>query len=124
MLRQTVLVILIADAPERLDKFLARNLPQHSRTKLAKLIGEGGVLVDGVSQKPSFQLEPGMAVKLEEPEESAPHDLTPADIPLDVIYEDEDLLVVNKPRGLASHPATSLHEPSLVNALLARSHSL
>jgi 23S rRNA pseudouridine1911/1915/1917 synthase len=117
-------VVFLAEAPERLDRFLARLLPQHSRTKLAKLISDGGVLVDGQVQKPAFMLEAGMTVALEELAESAPHDLTPAAIGLDIVYEDDDLLVVNKPRGLASHPATSLKEPSLVNALLSRSHSL
>lgn len=110
----------LAEAPERLDRFLAQRLPEHSRTKLARLVEAGEVTVDGAPQKPSFRLEPGMRVALAEPEEKAAHDLTPADIPLDVVYEDEALLVVNKPRGLASHPASSLHEPSLVNALLAR----
>ncbi len=117
-------MILIADGRERLDVFLARHMPHHSRTRLARLISEGGVLVDGVVGKPSLGLEPGMEVSLEEPAPTAPHDLSPADIPLDVRYEDADLLIVNKPRGLAAHPASSLKEPSLVNALLARSHSL
>lgn len=115
---------LTADRSERLDKFLARVLPDHSRTKLARLIDSGEVLVDGSAQKPRFELRPGMEVVLDEPEDAAPHDLTPADIPLDIRYEDEHLLVVNKPRGLAAHPASSLKEPSLVNALLARSHAL
>jgi 23S rRNA pseudouridine1911/1915/1917 synthase len=115
---------LIADREERLDKFLARSLPQFSRTKLAALIGEGGVLVDGKPQKPRFMLQQGMSVSLDEPKPTPAHDLTPAEIPLDVLFEDEHLLVVNKPRGLAAHPAPSLKEPSLVNALLARSHTL
>jgi len=117
-------VTLIAEGRERLDKFLSRHLSAHSRSKLARIIADGGVLVDGMVQKPAFSLEPGMKVTLEEPEDAAPHDLSPADIALDIIYEDEDLLIVNKPRGLASHPASSLKEPSLVNALLNRSHSL
>lgn len=115
---------LVADRRERLDRFLARMLPEHSRTKLAKLIERGEVTVDGTVQKPSFALEEGMQVVLAEPEETAAHDLTPADIPLDIVYEDDDLLVVNKPRGLAAHPASTLKEPSLVNALLARNTEL
>lgn len=115
---------LISDTHERLDRFLARHLPTHSRTKLSKLVSEGAVLVDGTAQRPSFQLGPGMSITLAEPGETAPHDLTPADIPLDVRYEDEDMLIVNKPRGLAVHPAISLKEPSLVNALLSRNHDL
>lgn len=113
-------MVLIAEQPERLDRFLARTLPQHSRTKLARLVADGVVRVNGKPQKPSFALEPGMSIELDEPSESTGHDLSPADIPLEIIFEDDSLLVVNKPRGLASHPATSLKEPSLVNALLAR----
>jgi 23S rRNA pseudouridine1911/1915/1917 synthase len=113
-------MLLTADQRERLDKFLARSLPDHSRTKLTKLIESGGVLVDGKVPKSSFPLEPGMTVELEEPETTEPHDLTPANIPIEVVFEDESLMVVNKPRGLASHPAASLKEPSLVNALLYR----
>ena len=113
-----------AEQPERLDKFLARMLPEHSRSKLVRLVDAGEVLVDGQVQKPSFLLHPGMAVVLDEPAETDAHDLTPADIPLEIVFEDAHLLVVNKPRGLAAHPAISLKEPSLVNALLARSHSL
>jgi len=117
-------VFFLTDRSERLDKFLARTFPDHSRTKLARLIEEGLVTVDGKTAKPSHKLEEGMRVELEEPEDKEAHDLTPADIPLDVVYEDDALLVVNKPRGLAAHPAASLKEPSLVNALLARSHGL
>ena len=114
----------LADTSERLDRFLSRVLPGHSRTKLALLATEGKVLVDGKIRKSSFALAPGMTVTLDAPEESQPHDLTPADIPLEVLFENADLLVVNKPRGLAAHPAVSLKEPSLVNALLARGHTL
>lgn len=81
-------------------------------------------MVDGRVRKSSFTLAAGMTVTLDEPTETDPHDLTPADIPLEVIFENEDLLVVNKPRGLAAHPAVSLKEPSLVNALLSRGHGL
>ena len=118
-------MILVADQLERLDKFLARMMPDHSRTKLVRLIDAGEVLVNGKpAVKSSLMLEPGMDVALDEPEEAPSHDLTPADIPLDIIFEDEVMLIVNKPRGLASHPAASLKEPSLVNALLNRNIEL
>lgn len=84
----------------------------------------GSVSVESTPQKPSFMLRPGMRVILGDPQETAPHDLTPYDFQLDVRFEDEHLLVVNKSRGMAVHPAPSLKEPSLVNALLARSHGL
>lgn len=114
----------VVDSKDRLDRFLAQKLPEHSRSKLAKMITAGEVLVDGELRKASFALEPGQIVSLPEPEETEVHDLSPADIPLDVIYEDDDLLVVNKPRGLAAHPAASLKEPSLVNALIGRQTQL
>lgn len=111
----------IADQYERLDKCLARLLPEHSRTKLGKLIDEGGVTVNGKQQKTSFKLTPGDQVEVSgQPEETAVHDLTPVEMDLEILFEDDQLLVVNKPRGLATHPAPTLKEPSLVNALLAR----
>lgn len=115
---------LIADGQERLDRFLARRLPEHSRSKLAALVSEGRVTVNGKPTKPSRTLEPGDRVELAEVADTAPHDLTPADIPLAVLFEDDHLLVVDKPRGLATHPAPSLREPSLVNALLGRQTAL
>lgn len=75
-------------------------------------------MVDGVVQKRSFKVLPGMRIDVPEIEDRESHDLTPANIPLEIVYSDEDVMVVNKPRGLATHPASSLKEPSLVNALL------
>lgn len=115
---------LIADRFERLDLFLVRALPTFSRSRLAVYIKDGGVRVDGTNRKSSFMLSPGNVLDFEPPGEKAPHDLTPADIPLEIVFEDEYLLVVDKPRNLVTHPAASLRAPSLVNALLARSHSL
>lgn len=112
------------DEPSRLDKFLAIQLPSFSRTKLVALIEQEGVWVDGVLRKPSFRLEPGMMVSLEEVEATRPHDLTPVEMDLDIVFEDESLILINKPRGLASHPAPGLQEPTLVNGLLARWSSL
>ncbi len=113
------------DAPERLDAFLAARLREHSRTKIASWIADGRVLVDGKAEsKAGFKLKAGVTVEVGDLPDAVLHDLTPADIPLDIRYEDEHLLVVNKPRGLAAHPAASLKEPSLVNALLARGQSL
>jgi 23S rRNA pseudouridine1911/1915/1917 synthase len=99
-------------------------LPEQSRTKISAWIKEGHVQVDSKVRKPSFHLEPGMYIELEPIPQTPIHNLEPAKIPLDIRYEDEYLLVVNKQRGLATHPAPSLKEPSLVNALLARSQPL
>lgn len=110
---------LTVDREERLDKYLATEVPTFSRSRLTELINDGLVMVDGSAQKRSYKVMPGMTVLVPEPEARAAHDLTPASIPLEIIYSDDDLLVVSKPRGLATHPATTLNEPSLVNALLA-----
>ncbi len=118
------MIRILGDQPERLDKLLARRLPEHSRSRLAKLIASDSVTVDGVVARSSLKVEVGQVVELPEITETAAHDLTPADIELEVVFEDEWLLVVNKPRGLATHPAPSLKEPSLVNALLGRGQAL
>lgn len=114
----------IVEESNRLDKFLAAALPNFSRSRLVKIIDAGGVNVDGTPQRSSFSVVPGMVVSLDEVEPIAAHDLTPAAIPLDIRFEDADLLIVNKPRGLAAHPAASLREPSLVNALLHHGREL
>ncbi|MHB8636679.1 MAG: RluA family pseudouridine synthase [Fimbriimonadaceae bacterium] len=115
---------LVADQSERLDRFLARSVPSMSRTRLARLIADRLVIVDGDFEKPAFRLEPGMEVEFDPPGETPPHDLAPFPLALDIIYEDTELIVVNKPRGLATHPAPTLSEPSLVNALLAHGANL
>ena len=114
----------MAESEERLDKFLARSMPEHSRSKLVRAIEDGLVRVDGRDRRASHMLKAGDNVEVMAIAETPAHDLTPADIPIDVIYEDDALAVVNKPRGLATHPAASLREPSLVNALLSRSMKL
>lgn len=115
---------LLVDSPDRLDRFLAIKMPQFSRSRLTELIDDGQVLVDGRVEKRSFRTLPGMVVSLDLPEDRPIHDLTPFEMPLEIAFQDEHLLVVNKPRGLATHPAPSLKAPSLVNVLLARASGL
>ncbi len=114
-----------ADQKERLDVFLVRMMPHHSRTKIAKMIEAEGVMVEGaLIHKTGFMLHNGFEVECEEPVETPPQAVEPVAMDLDIRYEDEHLLVINKPRGLAVHPAPGLHEPTLVHGLLARSHEL
>lgn len=114
-----------AEGKERLDKFLCRQFPEVSRAKVAAHIGMGGVLVDGEAQrKPGFQIKGGMTVYSEVIAETEPQALVPVDMELDVVWEDADLLVVNKARGLAVHPANSMTGATLVHGLLARGHGL
>ncbi len=101
----------------RLDQFLRAQLPEHSRAFLQKLIGQGHVLVNGQPGKPSYKVRPGDQVSVEIPP-PRPLAAQPEEIPLDVLYEDDDLIVVNKPAGLVVHPAAGNYEHTLVNALL------
>lgn len=100
-------------------------VPDVSRTKLATHIEKGGVTVDGEAiTKPRFEVIPDQTIVVAELEESPAHDLTPVPMDLDIRYEDDSLLVVNKPRGMAVHPAPSSRGATLIHGLLARSHDL
>lgn len=114
-----------AKSSGRLDHLLTTNLSEMSRTKVSKLIQEGAVTVEGKTElKSGFFVKEGWTVEITLPDAVPLVELEPAEIALDIRYEDDDLIIVNKPRGLASHPAPSLREPSLVNALLARQTEL
>ena len=113
-------VVSDAEAGWRLDLFLAAKFPQYSRVLLRKAIqAEEGVDVDGKHGKPSFRLKPGSVVsfRLVEPPRESP---IPEDIPLDVLYEDDDLAVVNKPSNMVVHPSRGHWSGTLVSALAHR----
>ena len=111
-------MILYADIPgERLDAFLARSVPDLSRSAAQKLIEEGQVQRNGKPGKKNDKLNTGDAVSYEIPEPKAV-DIAPKAIPLDIVYEDDDLLVINKPKGLVVHPAAGHQDDTLVNGLL------
>lgn len=113
-------VVSEAEAGWRLDLFLAAKFPQYSRVLLRKAIqAEDGVDVDGKHGKPSFRLKPGSVVsfRLVEPPRESP---IPEDIPLDVLYEDDDLAVVNKPSNMVVHPSRGHWSGTLVSALAYR----
>ena len=101
----------------RLDSFLAASLPELTRSAAARLIETGRVTVDGGTASKSARLSGGEAVEVALPEPEAVEAL-PQDIPLDVAYEDGDVIVVNKPAGLVVHPAPGHPDGTLVNALL------
>ena len=104
-------------AGERLDSFLAARLPGLTRSAAARLIETGQVLVDGKPARKSARLAGGETVEVTLPDPE-PADALPQDIPLDVVYEDDDVIVVNKPSGLVVHPAPGHPDGTLVNALL------
>lgn len=101
----------------RLDSFLAENLPELSRSGAQKLMESGDVLVNGKAVKKNYKTRMGdeIEVSLPEPQEV---DIQPEDIPLDIRYEDDDVIVINKPKGLVVHPAPGHWSGTLVNALM------
>jgi 23S rRNA pseudouridine1911/1915/1917 synthase len=107
------------EKPERLDKVLAGALPEFSRARIQALIREGRVLVDETSAAtPSLKLAPGARIRLAAPP-PAPPEPAGEDIPLVIVYEDEDVIVIDKPVGLVVHPAGGHESGTLVNALIA-----
>lgn len=102
---------------ERLDKFLAGRYPAVSRATLQRLIEEGHIRVNGQPAKPTHAPRAGEIIAVHWPE-ARPATALPEDIPLDILLEDEDLLVINKPPGMVVHPAAGHAEHTLVNALL------
>ncbi|QEW21520.1 Ribosomal large subunit pseudouridine synthase D [Marinibacterium anthonyi] len=118
-----VILFQVADnPPPRLDKALSRDVPENaslSRTRLARLIADGAVTVDGaVTTDPKARVEPGaeIAITVQEAEESH---IEAEAIPLEITFEDDELIVVNKPAGMVVHPAPGTPSGTLVNALLA-----
>ena len=107
----------------RLDKALVFFLPEHSRTYVSKLIDEGHCLVNGKNEKASYKLSENDVVEIDIPE-AKPLEVSKEDIPLDIIYEDNDILVINKQQGLVVHPAPGHYEHTLVNAILAHTDDL
>ena len=107
-----------ADDGRRLDVVVAAHVPSLSRSRIAQLAVEGRVRVDARPRKPAFRVRRGQAVEITVPL-PAPSGIHPEAIPLDIVLEDADLLVVNKPAGLTVHPAPGHPSGTLVNALLS-----
>ncbi len=108
----------------RLDKFLVQCLPDYSRSRLQALVKDGKVLVDNVVvTKTGFDLSTGSEVVITIPP-IQPTDLVPEDIPLTVIFENDDLVVIDKPAGMVVHPAAGHAQGTLVNAVLAHDPDL
>lgn len=100
----------------RLDKALSIALSK-TRNHIEILFDEGHIWVNGKNEKPSYRVKENDVVEYEE-KELVPSEMKKENIPLDIVYEDEDLMVINKPRGMVVHPANGHHEGTLVNALL------
>ena len=104
-------------AGERADAFLARSVPDLTRSAAQRLLEEGAVTVNGTAVKKNYKTSPGDQVTFTLPDPE-PIDVQPQNIPLDVVFEDDDVIVVNKPVGLVVHPAPGHPDGTLVNALL------
>ena len=100
---------------KRLDAFLAEYLKEYSRSKIAEAIKNGSVLVNSQNIKPSYTVKSGDSIEINIKEMSLI--IEPEDLPLDIVYEDENMLVVNKPSGMLTHPTTIETSGTLVNAL-------
>ena len=105
------------EAGVRIDRCLSDKYEELSRSYLQKIIKDGNVLVNGEPKKSSYRLEDGDEVTADLPELKSP-DIEPENIPLDILYEDEDILIVNKPKGMVVHPSPGHPDHTLVNAIL------
>ena len=105
------------DQQMRLDKYLAEQFPEQTRSYLQKLIKDGEVLVNGKNVKTGYQLSKGdeVSVNIPEPKEL---DVEPQKMDLDIVYEDDDVILINKPKGMVVHPAPGHTTDTLVNGLL------
>ena len=108
----------VDEAGERLDTFLAQRCPDLSRSRIQALTAEGCVTVDGAPAKPAARLREGQTVSLVVPP-PVPSSLVPQAMDLHVVHEDSDLLVIDKPAGLVTHPAPGHPDHTLANAVLA-----
>jgi 23S rRNA pseudouridine1911/1915/1917 synthase len=104
-------------ARERLDRFVADHVPDTSRSFIQRLISAGEITVNGVSVRPSYRVEVSDEVVARIPPPEPATDLSPADIPVPIVFEDEDVLVFDKPAGLVVHPAPGHEHGTLVNAV-------
>jgi 23S rRNA pseudouridine1911/1915/1917 synthase len=102
----------------RIDKFLYQKMEGASRSRIQAAAGAGSILVNGEPVKPSYRVKPGDEISIVLPHPPRNFELLPEEIPLDIVYEDSDLIVVNKPSGMVVHPAHGNYSGTLVNALM------
>lgn len=124
MTARVVVFTQTGSSAERLDKSLVAHIPEYSRSRLQALIRDGLVTVAGqTAGKGGQMVEPGQVVRIELPEPE-PSDLIPEAIPLDVVFENEDVIVINKPAGMVVHPSVGHSRGTLVHAALAHAPDL
>lgn len=101
----------------RIDKLLSDRIPEQSRSYLQKLIKDGNIAVNGSIVKPNYKVQANDLINLSLPEPEEP-DILPENIPLDILYEDDDILVINKPKGMVVHPSAGHYTGTVVNAVM------
>lgn len=102
---------------QRIDRYLTEMLPEQSRSFFQKLIRDGFVMVNHMIVKVNYRLKTGDLIEIDIPD-AVPTEIVPENIPLDILYEDDDLLIVNKPKGMVVHPAVGHSTGTLVNAIM------
>ena len=107
----------------RLDKFVSEQIPDLSRTRVKELVKDQNILVNSKVEKVSYKIQAGDKIEVNIPAVK-PLDVIPENIPLDIVYEDDDVIVVNKPQGMVVHPAPGHPDHTLVNALLYHTKAL
>lgn len=112
-----LLTVAAGQAAERIDIYLTRSVLRATRNKVQEAIADGAVLVNGRPTKSNYKVRPGDVIQLTLMK-PPPIELIPQDIPLDILHEDEDVLVITKPAGLVTHPAYGNHDGTLLNAVL------
>ena len=115
------MIVEINDSGKRIDKYLNENT-EYTRSKIQKMIENGNILVNDIKVKDSYKVKENDYITIEALEETT--DILPENIPLDIYYEDDDLIVVNKPRGMVVHPAPGNYTGTLVNALIYHTNNL
>lgn len=115
------MIVEINDSGKRIDKYLNENT-EYTRSKIQKMIENGNILVNNIKVKDSYKVKENDYITIKAIEE--PTDILPENIPLDIYYEDDDLIVVNKPSGMVVHPAPGNYTGTLVNALIYHTNNL
>ena len=120
---ESTFIVDVDDFGKRLDVYLAERMPELSRSHIQKLIAKASVTVGGMPTRAGHKIQPGDVVRINVPSPE-PTDIRPEKIPLDVVYEDDQILVINKPKGMTVHPAPGSLSGTLVNAVVAYSKDL
>lgn len=108
---------IIQESSGRLDRYLAKQFPEYSRSQIQKWIDQGNILVNDQRVKTKYMVNQGDIVSIQEPELEV-LSIDPEPIDLDIIYEDQDLIIINKPQGMVVHPSAGHHTGTLVNGLM------